>query len=271
MYPILRVGSRGPEVVQLKNMLAAKGAHPSSDDPRYYVATADAVRWYQQTHLGSSGRFLVETEPAGVVTEEMWKALEGRTVQKLGLKLSVSVLPKTSMRRKFLAQLAGRHSAGTAEVPKGSNWGDGVVTAIKWNGFKSPIPWCNAEMNYDLAMIGVEPVWKKCCRVCETWNIARKHGMAFTIGERNPCPGDLFVMLNTLRKDGTAPDQNGHIGAVAGINSPYFLTYEGNSDDRFRAGKRGLSSPCGWIKLWDDEVFKVEGKDWQSTDGANDR
>lgn len=271
-YKILKKGNKCVEVVSLKKLLAAKGFYPSSDDPFFYKELEDAVTLYQNTHLGSTGRMLGETETLGVVGVETWKALEGRTNQKLGLKPPVTVVSAKSPRRDFLVQLKSRHDAGVGEVPKGSNWGNGVKEAILWNGFDDPIPWCNAEMNFDLGKVGIDPPWGKGCRVCSTWNSARKAGMAFTFSEEKPCPGDLFVILHKpLLASKMAPDVNGHIGAIAAIDASNIITYEGNSDDRFRSASRSISSLVGFIRLFPYEKdFKFGIGKWGEA-GSNDR
>lgn len=270
-YKTLKRGDKGIEVVSLKLLLAAKGFYPSSDDPVFYKELEDAVKLYQTTHLGSTGRMLNETEILGVVGVETWKALEGKTNQKLGLTPPVNLV-KTSGRRDFLTQLKSRHEAGVGEVPKGSNWGNGVKECIKWNGIDEPIPWCNAEMNFDLGKAGVTPPWGKGVRVCASWNAARKAKMAFLFSEGEACPGDLFVILHKpLLASRMAPDVNGHIGAIAAIDMYNIITYEGNSDDRFRSASRSTSSLVGFIRLFPYEKnFKFGIGKWGAV-GSNDR
>ena len=303
-YPTLKTGSRGDLVVFLKTLLASWGYHAESDYPHYVKATAEAVHLFQMRHLGSGERFLIETPGVvpGVVGEETWRALDGTTGQRMGL----DVDPRAGLRRQiprkdstrgigdagdpaavrqaFLEFCKGLHDAGTGERPKGSNWGDGVTPMLKHCGLGAN-PWCAAGMVYALhKSVGVELPSKKCARVCLIWNACRAAGSAFTLtdvaeGRAVICPGDLFVQLHKpLRANGTAPNVNGHIGAIAGIGSGVgggrCDTFEGNSDDRWRAGNRALSTIVGIIQWAPPSRYDFQkGKGWrfQDSDGGRDR
>lgn len=268
-YPELKIGSKGDYVKLLKAKLASRGFHPYSDDPNFYAATSGAVTHYQQTHVGRTGRFLVETEPKGVVTEEVWLALDGTTPQKLGIKSGNPGAPKKSILAAFIAQLKARRKDGVAETPRGSNWGGGVTVAIQDNKINFPIPWCAAEINYDLRSAGFKPPWGNCVRVCEIWNIAKRLGLTI---KGPPAPGDLFVMLSKpLLKTGLAPDVNGHIGAVLSVEGADFITAEGNSDDRLRIGRRSISSVAGWIRLFEPIDIKQTQSIPVDAGGKSDR
>lgn len=292
-YPTLKVGSKGAAVVHLKALLHSKGYHAESTYDRYVKATAEQVHLFQMRHLGSGGKFLVETpgvEP-GVVAEETWRALDGSTPQRMGIKpapdAGIRVRPPSRgstraagdpgdpaiLRRSFLAYCAHLHEDGTGERPKGSNWGDGVIAMLEHCGL-GPNPWCAAAMVYGLyESVGHTLPSGKSARVCTIWNAARKAGIAHTLIEADPCPGDLFVQLHApLRRGGYAPDVNGHIGAMAGIGGGRFDSFEGNSDDRFRAGNRDLNSIKGFIQWCPPAKFSpTKGARFQASDGSRDR
>lgn len=258
-YPILKEGDSGPEVRHLKALLAAKGMHRSSDDPHFYKATGDAVRLFQTAHVGVDGRPLIESQQPGVVTEATWMALEGRIPQRIGLRPMLNIARMNSPRRELLAACQAFHQQGVKEVPKGSNWGDGVRELLEWHG-SGPVPWCNAAVNYALHKAGLPaPCWGKSMRVCATWNKARAAGQAIRRSEvYMVCPGDLFVMLHEpLLANGSAPDCNGHIGVIGGTDGVDILTFEGNSDDRWAARRRKISSLVGIIRLWPHEYFAL--------------
>lgn len=287
-YPTLKTGSKGTDVLHLKALLHARGYHKESDDDRFYKATGEQVHLYQMRNLGSSGAFLIETPGVvpGVVGEETWRALDGSTPQRMGLKpkptggvgKSRGADPgndPAQKRRALLSFCADLHATGTGEIPKGSNWGDGVVAILKHCGFGYGVPWCAAAMVYALfESVRYTLPSGRSARVCAIWNDCRKAGIAFTLAERDPCPGDLFVQLHApLKRGGYAPDVNGHIGAIAECGGSRFDSFEGNSDDRFRAGNRSLSTIKGFIQ-WTEPVKFTAGKlprFFQSSDGLRDR
>jgi hypothetical protein len=261
----------------MKLLLHSKGFHPDTNDTNFYKATAEAVGQFQRTHTGSTGKFLVETEGGGVMTEETWLALEGKTDQPDSPFVAPAViLDAESNRRKFLEQFNKRYQQGVREIPDGSNWGDGVETALKF--FKlGPAPWCAVEVNYNLHLIGQPQPWGATARVAYIWNIARKNGMAFTINEAQPCPGDLFIQIHGgLRSNGSAPDNDGHMGAVSGAilggsKAVEVQTFEGNSGNRLRAGQRRVGTLNGYVKMWPDAAFKFKTDGNSSTGGLGDR
>lgn len=259
-YPILTVGSRGPAVVHLKKLLAAKGLHKDSDDDRVYAATADIIKLYQTTHLGPTGKFLIETEPPGTVTENTWKALEGAFDQRQHAPTpALPSNPGKSPRKQFIAQLLKWYKQGVREIPKGSNSDNGgpIDAMEKFHGMSGQ-PWCAMTINYaHHRVFGTLPPWGKCARVCVLWNEAVQRGL--TKGPYDVLyPGDLGVYISKpLRANNTAPDANGHIFTITGTGKHTVLGLDGNSDDRIRASERSRDYLSGVIRLWAPESFTI--------------
>lgn len=252
-YPRLQIGSKGLAVLHLKKLLAAKGLHPSSNDSTYYSRTADIVRLYQATHIGPSGKFLIETEEPGIVTDTTWMALEGRLNQNQKAPAPVKVdTTSSSPRARFLEQLVAWYKAGVREIPKGSNADNGGVISKmeRFHGMTGQ-PWCAMTINYAHHLVfGVLPPWGKNARVCSLWNVARAKGLTLP-PTAALCPGDLGVYISKpLRADGTAPDVNGHIFTLTGRKGNTIYGIDGNSDDRVRASARSINYISGIIRLW---------------------
>ncbi len=261
--PLLRTGSKGPDVLHLKALLASKGHHESSNDPVFYKETAQIVSVYQATHLGPKGRFLLEEgEEPGVVGEKTWGSLTGAYTQYQAKEVLATPLapPQKPIRPQvlanprylFLAQLATWYKQGVAEKPKGSNSdGGGIVDKCQaWHGMSRTF-WCAMALNYAyFSALGKIPPWGKLARVATLWNTARKLGLAVA-GSEGVQPGDLGVYLSApLKKDGSAPDVNGHIFAVTAVGRGRVMGLDGNSDDRLRASDRSLSYLVGYIQAF---------------------
>lgn len=262
-YPILKTGSRGKDVLALKALLTAKGFHAASDDQTFYKETAEIVATYQATHLGPNGKFLLEEgETAGVAGPLTWRALEGEFNQRQGapapgVPKGKTPAPSKSPRRAFIALLSKWYRDGVREFPKGSNSDKGGIIdqMQKFHGMSGQ-PWCAMTINFAHHLVfGSLPPWGKVARVASIWNTAMAKGLA-VVGTQGFAPGDLGIYLSAgLRKNGTAPDSNGHIFTITAPDNGNGRVrgLDGNSDDRMRASERGTSYLVGYIRLFPAE------------------
>jgi hypothetical protein len=257
---IWKVGDRGDAVVEIKRLLVAQGFwHPGNTSPNYTKTLADAVAYFQQTHLNEKGK------PCGVdgkVGPETWWALRHPSggPQRSGLP-GGRIPRRISDARAELLDIALRQH-GIKEVPDGWNRSDRPR-----GGVDKYLPgWC---MEPDKK----GPPW--CCFF--VWWACREHFGRFPMGERvgacrrahqlarenriyrsargsyTPVPGDAFVMLY---KSGGRYTGKGHIGFVYRVSrsAEEFNTVEGNCGNRVKIGKRSLSDATieGFIDFWDD-------------------
>ena len=275
--PLITIGTASPDVLRLKSLLHAHGYHKDTDDATYYRETAQIVANYQATHLGPSGKFLLE-EPGefpGIPGPATWAALQGETGQR---QHAAAPYPEhippatTSPRLLLLRKFSEWYHAGVAEKPKGSNSDQGgVIDAIqKFHGFYHPgatasnslPPWCAQAINYaHHQTLGTLPPWGKNARVASLWNIAKAAGLT-TTDITKAQPGDLGVYISAgIYNNGTARDSNGHIFLISGTPPARILGLEGNSGDRLRASDRSPSYLTGIIKLFPPEnlTFTLTG------------
>lgn len=282
-YPVLTVGSRGPDVLLVKKLLLTKGLHKDTDDNRYYDATAQIVATFQSRNLGPNKKVLLE-EPGvvpGVVCELTWNALTGVYNQRQEAPAPAKVLTdkqaSKSPRLQLLNQLAKWYKDGVKEKPKGSNrdGGDVIDTMQKFHGM-SGAAWCAMAINYAWFLaFGKTPPWGKVARVAHIWNKERAAGRAVTAKELNGgpiYPGDLGVYLSKpLKADGTARDVDGHIFTATASTKDRVYSLDGNSDDRMAARDRSRSYLVGIIRSFPIEnglVFNLDGYDSKA---ASDR
>ncbi len=275
-YPVLKVGSRGKDVLFVKKLLFTKGLHKDTDDDRYYDATAQIVSTFQSRNLGPNKRILLE-EPGvvpGVVDEMTWGALTGTFNQHQEAPKPSRILTDNqaakSDRLKLLNQLAKWYKDEVREKPKGTNRdGGGVIDLMeKFHGMSGE-PWCAMTVNYAYwTALGILPPWGKMARVALIWNLMRKAKRAFTfeeIGNGPIYPGDFGVYLSRpLRSDGTAQNVDGHIMTITAASKTRIYSLDGNSDDRMAARDRAKSSLVGIIRTLpeDDKLtFNLSGYD----------
>lgn len=237
---VLRRGSKGPDVVELKRLLASQGMWPATQlGVRFGPKTKGAVEYFQSTHLGPQGR------PLGVdgrVGPSTWWALRNPTgtPQRSGLASNKVPAGIGEGRAAILRVALAQH--GIKERPNGSNRGttpkggvDKFTPAWSRPGPKGPawccffVFWCvkDALGRYVLSRRhGSCHKASKEAKVKKVW-IPNKPG---TI----PVPG-MGAMI--LRPGGT-----GHAFLIYRVSRDGLVvnTAEGNCGNRVKVGKRRL-------------------------------
>lgn len=226
----LSIGSSGPAVQRLQELLAAQGFYAGKIDGDFGAQTEHAVVQFQFSHIGPDKKQLQGDGEVGPAT--LW-ALNNPSgpAQRSGI---ISEIPSglAEPRRKILGIALREHKAGTREIPDGSNRGDGVDKII--SGF-GPAPWCALFVSYcTKEATGEYPLGVRQAHVATYWERAKKAGFAHKVGTYKPVPGDAFVFVHA---NGT-----GHIGFVLAVeeSSPNtdFNTLEGNCGNRVKCGLR---------------------------------
>ncbi|MCP5049707.1 MAG: peptidoglycan-binding protein, partial [bacterium] len=132
----LRYEEKGEEVKMLQRILKEQGFFKGDIDGKFFKDVKEAVLYFQKTHLGPDGEFLVVD---GIVGKATWWALQNPVgeAQKSHLPRSI---PEglTPLRVRQLEIAMKEHEKGVREIPDGSNWGDEVA---KYGGAKGA-PWC---------------------------------------------------------------------------------------------------------------------------------
>lgn len=255
---IWKSGDKGAEVVEFKQRLRQQGFWPWDDaSPNYTDRLAEAVAYFQQTHINEKG------EPCGVDgkvgPETLWalKHPTGKS-QKSGIP-GDNIPGGLSDGRAGLLQIAlAEH--GIKEIPNGSNRGlkprGGVDKYLpgwqKKPGEKGPAWCCYFVFWVGKQHFGHYPMGKRQGSCSKTKKIAVDHGLFRPArGIYTPVPGDAFVMLYKGTNKG-----KGHIGFVYRVSSDgnEINTVEGNCGNRVKIGKRSLldSSIAGFIDFWND-------------------
>lgn len=217
--------------------------------------TEKAVVHFQQTHLGEDGKPL---KPDGVIGPKTWWALYNPSGhgQKQGIgdkaERYQDIIPDglTHERLAVLEQALLIYTAGTREVPDGSNTGDGVTKFHEWFGMR-PAPWCAMAFCWIVYQaLGRLPWSQKQAHVATLWRLCKGLGMAKHLSsDYAPRPGDGFVMVH--------PNDTGHIGIVVRVSADgrFLDVFEGNSGNRFALRRRRVAAGdhVGYINFLRDE------------------
>jgi len=244
--PLLKRGSRSPDVVRIKQYLEAQGFWEWDHAPRrkgsinlstYSAKLADAVAYWQQTHLGPDGRPLAVD---GIVGDDTWWSLLHPTgkAQSSGLG-KYQRLPNglTVLRRQLLLTALGEY--GVKERPMGSNRGLEVDKYLpKWwlkerNRLEKGPPWCCFFVSWVTRQVfGKYPLGRNHGSCKAAWMAAQGRGM--TMVPLAPAPGDAFYM--------TWGPRTGHIGFVLRVSEDgkEINTVEGNCANRVKIGRRPI-------------------------------
>ena len=131
---------------------------------------------------------------------------------------------------------------GVEEVPRGSNWGDGVKKYLNSVGINFPASWCMAFVYYCCTQAGVKHLVKT-GGVLAQWN-----KVAAAYKSQTPSVGCIFIM--------DYGKGLGHTGFVERIEGDTLHTIEGNTNDSgSREGyevcrrQRKISHCKGFIKV----------------------
>ncbi len=254
-FPILKRNSRDKYYLDIlhKQLILAGGnaKNLASDMAEDFFGdeTYREVIRFQQTHLAPDKSAL---DVDGIIGPDSWWALFNFDGEEQRSNLKPEVVTNVSSDRLKVIKIAlQQHANGTKEIPKGSNWGDGVTKFLKFCGL-GPNPWCLAFVQWVVFEALKNLPWKsKTAHVKTFWQVCDKLGFAFKVKNYSPIPGDLFVIIHS---DGT-----GHIGIISNVNSQTQATrlnvVEGNSGDRVALRERipGQNSHVGYINFYGDQ------------------
>ena len=274
MPSTLRVGSSGPDVNKLQDILHRQGFLKATlVISRFTTGIEDAVIYFQQTHLGPD-RLPLTVD--GIVGPDTWWALQHPS----GKWQRSYVQPHVpegivGERAKVLQVAITEHAKNVREIPNGSNRSPEIDKYFpQWlqdklkPGEKGPA-WCCFSVNW-VFYEGTSrwPCDKRTgsCATMTKW--AQELGiyqpahrfMYRGAGSRILRPGDIFVILHPKKPGKPA---TGHTGLVGSVNSNQTMigTYEGNCGNRFKAGVRSMEDITGIINPYvraDDSVLDFE-------------
>jgi hypothetical protein len=248
-FPELKEGSNGLVVTKVKAILQSQGLWNGTTSPQFGPKLKAAVQYFQSTHLAEDGQYL---DDDGVVGPDTWWALYNPSGP---AQRSYINQPDTkgfygnlvSSRKAQLKILFAEHKNGTAEIPDGSNGGDGVEKFIQGYGH---VPWCALFQSWAWKeATGQWPLRARQASVQDFWESAVDRGVGFAKANYSPVPGDLMVWKFS---GGT-----GHISAIVSTNldGSVFNTIGGNEGNRVKLGKRVLADEprcVGFINLHND-------------------
>jgi len=252
--PVLRLGSRGPDVERLKRLLTLEGFAGTAGWNTDYIGprTKAAVVHFQETHLGPDGAPLGVD---GVVGEQTWWALLHASGAPQHSGLTSTIPAGLGPKRRALLDLALRlHASNVIERPNGWNRGPDVdrclprsiTSADPEAKLRRGPPWCAFWDHYlSLLAHGRYPLGRAIGSCYRSTLAAEKLGMYHPAESYEPVPGDSFVML--YRDEDEQLTFRGHMGKVLRVSDTHINTLAGNEGNRFRLGARLRSSIAGYI------------------------
>ena len=250
-------------VVVFKDAMANQGFWTGNRSEAYTKTFAQAVAYFQQTHLGPDGEQL---QVDGIIGPNTGWALNHPT----GKAQKSNLSPKTTgghlripmgiseERARILGIALGEHNV--REKPNGSNRGPGIDKYLPtWAQTRPGPPWCCFFVSWVTKQaLGQYPLGRNHGSCARAWKAAQERGMAWpkykivdTPGHRNPThpiPGDAFYMRFGPTK--------GHIGFVYRVSADgkTINTVEGNCANRVKIGRRRLDDRVyGIIDFFDGE------------------
>jgi hypothetical protein len=232
---ILKQGVRDPQVSELRELLQKQGFWNASFSPYDGLTPSlmtakltEAVVYFQQTHLDSSGQPL---DADGVVGAKTWWSLRHSTGKAQKSNLQKNLYPEgIGIERLELLTTAMKYH-GAKETPNGSNRGPVVDKFLPgWSRRSKKGPaWCMFFVSFvTKATFGSYPLGRVHGSCKKGWVAAKARSMTYTA----PVPGDAFMML---RANGT-----GHVGFVYRVSEDgkRINTIEGNCGNRVKIGCR---------------------------------
>lgn len=252
-YPssTLKVGDANDLVVKVKALLRSQGLWDGTSNNQFGPKLKAVTAYFQSTHVGPDGKHL---EADGVIGEKTWWALYNPSG--LPQKSHIDSAPSSAdgfygdlsqARKDFINVLLEEHRSGVAEIPDGSNGGDGVEKYLAGYG---NVPWCSLCVSWAFRRSsGAYPFGQCQAHVQTFWQRAKEKGMAKLKSKYKPMPGDLMVWVFS---GGT-----GHISAVVGTNANVSVvnTIGGNEGNRVKLGTRTIADEAkcvGFINLFGD-------------------
>lgn len=265
-HPVLRFGSRGPEVARLVELLSSHGYIPypkvTSASPRFGRAIENMVLYFQMTHQGPSGEWM---DVDGIVGGDTWHALQTdhqnsqRSFLEVGIPDGI-----TGLRRQILEIAVKEHGVcEDAGIPNRGSEVDKYLPADRTSDPSEAGPaWCAYFASWvTREAFGKHVLGQPVASVWTAYQRARQNGRWTSNGGDTPAPGDLFVNL----KDESYPSTwtTGHIGFVLQVSKDgkSINTVEGNCGNRVKIGLRHLDDPLtrGFINVAGDKPTFARG------------
>jgi hypothetical protein len=254
----LAQGSIDPYVPGLHQILIEQGfdcgPDPDHVPPVFGKSTAEAVRLFQSSHVGSDGHCLVVD---GIVGPGTWWALRHPSgASQVPTVLSLSGMPHQSpsnpVAAAALASAYGEANHGVFEIPDGSNRGPRIDLYTGLEGAppsrKGP-PWCAFFVSWNFSQ---SPHGSPFGRIGSAQGIARSCAKKFPGSvlesptangrEDRVRPGDIGIIA-----DG---EDHGHAFHIAAVQGSTIWTVEGNSGNAVRPRKRTISV-CRYVVNFD--------------------
>lgn len=258
----LAIGTRNHAVAELKRRLQQLGYWPytlgGTYAKHYGPKTAEAVQYFQQTHVGPDGRFLT---PDGVVGPQTRWALEHPFGAPQSNGYSDLIPAGLEPGRHELLRVAVGER-GVIEDPIGSNRSPRIDEyAPSW---AQGTAWCCWYMSWcDLQAAGEYTLGRIHGACQRAWEAAQRLGLARGPDEL-PRPGDAFLVYSPGRGRMT------HIGFTLRVSADgdTIDTSEGNCANRVKIGRRRRAELGGFIDMRPIE----HGDGWQrglSLEGAS--
>ena len=251
---VLRIGSRGEDVVFLHERLFQSGLGVNRYSNVFDKKTKEAVIYFQQTHLASDGVPLIAD---GAVGNNTWWALR-HSKGKAQQSFIIPTIPNgLSVERAAYLQIPlQEHRKGVRERPMGSNRGKEVDKYFPqwWLDKHDPsdkgMPWCCFSVSWcDNEARGFYTLGRRHGSCLQAMRAARKQGKWHDRDSGYiPIPGDWFIMLHGGGK--------GHIGFLYRVsaNGKLINTLEGNCGNRFKCGLRDVDLwIAGFVNPFGDE------------------
>lgn len=259
---VLRVGSKGPDVTKLHQLLHEAGAYTNLDKDwsKFTKLTKQAVIYFQQTHLASDG---VPLAVDGAVGDNTWWALQHQSGKAQRSLIKPDIPKGLSIERGDYLRIALReHAIGVRERPNGSNRSKEIDKYIpQWWFSKHAsrdkgMPWCAFYVSWcDKEALGHYTLGRRHGSCRQIMNAAKKVDLWRDRDSRYfPIPGDWFVMLYGVGK--------GHIGFVLRVSKDgkKINTVEGNCGNCVKVGLRDVDEKIvGFVNPFSDEL---EGHDF---------
>ncbi|MDZ7581788.1 MAG: peptidoglycan-binding domain-containing protein [Deltaproteobacteria bacterium] len=266
MPSTLRFGAKGPEVADLVNLLTSRGCAPrppvTSSAPKFGRAIENMVLYFQMTHQGPDAKWLAVD---GVVGKDTWWALKNATggAQRSFLEAGI---PQgiVGQRRSVLDTAVREH--GVREDADRPNRGEEVdkylPAEVAASASKPGPPWCCYFVSWVIKEVfGRHLLGQPVASVHSAWQHARRLKRWEPKGqEREPTPGDAFVLLHKDPRQGWCTGHIGFVLQVAGDGRSY-NTVEGNCGNRVKIGRRNMDDPLlrGFVNIIGDHPEFTRG------------
>lgn len=254
---LLSYGKRGEDVKEVQEILQAEGCFDGTPMGNYLSLTRDAVKYFQNTHIGEDGKPLEVDGKVGPLT---WWALHNPNgdAQRNFIPTLAKPAAPAGPRAKIVAFLYALHAKGVAEIPNGSNYGDGVTAIVNACGFKYGIAWCMALVSYAFKQVtGSGPLGAMHVSCYQFWNKAMDEGKAHLKAGYTPIPGDIAIYSYGRVYSNGKFYSNGHALVVVRVSESgkSFNAIEGNAGNRLKHSIRNESEGTlvGYVNLFGDE------------------